>query len=256
MYSKDQQAVIAAAKAGGAISRGYFGKVLTITEKSKASDVRTEADVESEAVIVGMLKKAFPTYNIFSEECGMIAKGSEYTFYIDPLDGTNNFTLGIPNFSVSIALVRGKEIIFGAIYLPMLDLLYTAVKGEGAFCNGVKLTLSTETVLERSTVGFECDYHCPKAFIIKTVGSFSRRMKRVLSSWSVTSDLCLLASGKIESVLNRNTELHDFLAGKLIAKEAGCVVTDFKGKAEENDLNRMFLVSNNMTIHRAVLPLL
>src|SRR3989338_55849 len=155
MHAKDQKEIIRAAKAGGEVVRKYFGTVLTIVEKSKASDVRTEADVESEAAIISILKKAFPAYNIFSEECGLIDKKSEYTFYIDPLDGTNNFTIGVPNFSVSIALVRGTEIIFGAIYLPMLDLVYTAAKGEGGFCNNRKLTLSAETALERSTVRSE-----------------------------------------------------------------------------------------------------
>ena len=256
MHAKDQKEIIRAAKAGGEVVRKYFGTVLTIVEKSKASDVRTEADVESEAAITGILKKAFPAYNIFSEECGLIDKKSEYTFYIDPLDGTNNFTIGVPNFSVSIALVRGAEIVFGAIYLPMLDLMYSAVKCGGAFCNNRKLTLSVETALNRSTFAFMCGYHCPKPFIIKTIGNFSRRMKRVLVNWSVASDLCLLASGKIETAINRKTELHDFLAGKLIAKEAGCIVTDFKGQPEKNDLSHSFLVSNNMKIHRKVLLLL
>lgn len=192
-----------AAKAGGKVVRNYFGKVLTIVEKSMASDVRTEADVESEAAIIAILEKAFPTYNIFSEECGLLDKKSEYTFYIDPLDGTNNFVLGIPNFSVSIALVRGTETIFGLVYLPITNLMYHAVKGEGAFCNGGKLKPSTETRLERSASAFSAGYDCPKDFIVNTFGELSRHCKRVLFSWSVSSDFCLIASGKIETVVNR-----------------------------------------------------
>ena len=256
MHEKDQKEIIRAARAGGEALRKYFGKVLTVTEKSMASDVRTEADIESEAAVIKILEKAFPSYNIFSEECGMISKNSEYTFYIDPLDGTNNFALGIPNFSVSIALVRKTETIFGLVYLPITDLLYHAVKGGGAFCNKQKLSISTEKDLARSTSAFECGYNCPKPFIIKIIGNLSRRTKRVLVNWSVASDLCLLAAGKVETIVSRKTELHDFLAGKLIAREAGSIVTDFKGKAEKNDLNRMFLVSSNSDIHRKVLPLL
>src|SRR3989344_5246960 len=130
MNSTDQKAIMKAATAGGKVVRNYFGKAVTITEKSRASDVFTEADVESEAAIIAILEKAFPAHNIFSEECGFINKKSEYTFYIDPLDGTNNFSLGIPNFSVSIALVRGTETVFGLVYLPVVDLLYHAVKGK------------------------------------------------------------------------------------------------------------------------------
>lgn len=256
MRKKDQQEIIRAAKAGGKVVRSYFGKVLTITEKSRASDFRTEADVESEAAIIAVLEKAFSAYNIFSEECGFIDKKSEYTFYIDPLDGTNNFALGIPNFSVSIALVRGAETLFGLVYLPIIDLSYYAAKGGGAFCNNIKLKSSTETSLSKSTGAFLCGYSCPKPFIQRVIGNLRRRTKRVLVNWSVASDFCLVAAGKIETVVNKKTELWDFLAAKLIAKEAGCVVTDFKGKPEKNDLNSTFLTSSNMDIHRKVLPLL
>src|SRR3989338_1377041 len=144
MHAKDQKEIIRAAKAGGEVVRKYFGTVLTIVEKSKASDVRTEADVESEAAIISILKKAFPAYNIFSEECGLIDKKSEYTFYIDPLDGTNNFVLGIPNFSVLIALAHGREAIFGLVYLPMLDVFYHAEKGKGAFLGSKSIKPSLE----------------------------------------------------------------------------------------------------------------
>ena len=256
MNSKDQKVVMGAARAGGKVIRSYFGKVLTIVEKTGAEDFRTEADIGSEAEIIAILEKAFPNWNIFSEECGLIDRKSEYTFYIDPLDGTNNFALGIPNFSVSIALIRGTETVFGLIYLPMINLMYHAVKGGGAFCNGKKISPSKETSLARCTSAFLCGYHCPKPYIIRIVGNFSRRTKRVLINWSVASDFCLIASGKIETVINKKTELHDFLAAKLIAKESGCVVTDLKGNPEKNDLNRDFLASNNMEVHKKVLSLM
>ena len=257
MHAKGHQAIIVAAKAGGKVSRSYFGKVLTITEKSKASDVRTEADVESETVIVGILKKAFPTYNIFSEECGMIDKNSEYTFYIYPLDGTNNFALGVPNFSVSIALCRGREAVAGVIHLPMLGLTYSAREGAGAFCNDIPVKLSPETSLERSTSAFMCGYHCPKPIIIETIGRLSVKTKRVLVNWSVASDMCLLVAGKIETIVAcEGMELHDFLAGKLIAKEAGCVITDHVGRPEKDDFNAEFVASCNQELHEKVTPLL
>ncbi|MSU55297.1 MAG: inositol monophosphatase [Candidatus Taylorbacteria bacterium] len=253
MKLKDQQSIVRAAKAGGKVIQSYFGKTLTITEKSVAADFRTEADIGSEKAILAILERTFPTYNIFSEECGFIDKKSDYTFYIDPLDGTNNFALGIPNFSVSIALVKGTETIFGLVYLPLHDLVYRAVKGEGAFCNNQKLKPSVEVTLDRSTSAFVCGYHCPKPVIIKFLSSMTTKMKRVLVSWSVASDICLLASGKIETLINLNTELHDFLAGKLIAKEAGCVVTDLNGTSEKNDFNGNFLMSSNAVIHRKLL---
>lgn len=256
MNSKDQKAIILAAKAGGKVVKSYFGKTLTITEKTIAADFKTEADVGSEKAILAILEKTFPNYNIFSEECGFIDKKSEYTFYIDPLDGTNNFALGIPNFSVSIALVRGEETVIGVVHLPMIGVTYSATKGGGAFCNGLKLMTSPETLLERSTFAVIYGYHFSKTLIYGMINRLSAKTKRVLISWSGASDLCLLASGKIEIVISNNIELHDFLAAKLIAKEAGCVVTDLKGKPEKNDLNKDFLASSNMVVHKKALKFL
>src|SRR3989344_581814 len=94
--SSKYQPVIDAVKAGGAVLLKYFGAAYDIHQKSSASDLRTTADLESEKVILEKLSQTFPDYNLYSEEAGEINKGSEYTFAIDPLDGTSNFVLGIP----------------------------------------------------------------------------------------------------------------------------------------------------------------
>ncbi len=96
-------------------------------------DFQTEADLESEKRILSILKTEFPKYNIYSEEDGKFYHDSEYTFVIDPLDGTNNFVMGIPNFSVSIALFCKNEAIAGVVYQPILDQTYSALKGKGSF---------------------------------------------------------------------------------------------------------------------------
>src|SRR3989344_1896456 len=162
MCAKDREKIIFAAKAGGKVLRNYFGKVLTVEEKSCAWDFRTQADVESESAILKVLKKNFPDWNILSEECGFIDKKSEYTFYVDPLDGTNNFVLGIPNFSVLIALTRGKKTLFAVVYVPMLDIFYYAEKGGGAFCGTNPLKPSSETSIKNATLGYACGYKTPK----------------------------------------------------------------------------------------------
>ena len=149
--------------------RKYFGKALKIEEKSCAWDFRTEADVRSEVAIIKVLERAFPSYNILSEECGLIDKKSEYTFYVDPLDGTNNFVLGIPNFSVLIALAHGREAIFGLVYLPMLDVFYHAEKGKGAFLGSKSIKPSLEVSTKRATVGYSCRYSTSKAEIVRVI---------------------------------------------------------------------------------------
>ena len=125
--------IIIAAESGGEVIKKYFGRVLELEQKSIAGDVRTRADTEAEEIILSTLQKDFPTFNIYSEEAGNIDKKSEYTFVLDPLDGSNNFVLGIPVFCVSIGLLKGKEIIAGVIYHPILKDIYFAEKGEGAY---------------------------------------------------------------------------------------------------------------------------
>ncbi len=257
LKEKEQKIIIEAAKAGGEILRKKFRGVLKIQEKSCAQDYKTEADTGSEEVIVKMLRKAFPDHSIFSEECGMIRGSSPYTFYIDPLDGTNNFVIGIPNFSVSIALTKGKEALFGVVRAPLLDVTYYAAKGEGAFENGKKIRPSAETALGRSTSAFAAGYRHPKKKVMRLTNALSGSTKRTLWSWSLAYDFCLLASGKIETlVIAGGVGLHDFLAGKLIAREADCVITTLDGKPERDDFNRAFVASANPAIHRAVLPLI
>ena len=258
MNVREKKAIISAAKAGGRVVRKYFGRVLTIEEKSTTADFRTQADVGSEKAIIKILKKAFPKYNILSEECGMINRGSEYTFYVDPLDGTNNFVLGIPNFSVLISLAKGREAIFGIVYIPMLDIYYYAEKGSGVFC-GIKhnLKLSSETSLARATVGYGCAYKTAKTEVARIIGNLIiGGVKRTLADWAPAIEFCQLVSGKIESMININTELYDFLGAKLIMREAGCVITDFKGNLDTDDFNPTFLASNNWEIHNKILPLL
>ena len=95
-----KETLIEAAHAGGEILKKYFGQTLNLIEKSTASDFKTEADIGSERAILTILRNKFPKYNIHSEEEGKFDNGSEYTIIVDPLDGTNNFVLGIPNFSL------------------------------------------------------------------------------------------------------------------------------------------------------------
>lgn len=250
----DIEKVIEAAKAGGEVLKKYFGQTLEVIPKTKAADFKTKADIESEAAILAVLDKNFPTFNIYSEEAGEIKKNSEYTFYIDPLDGTNNFVLGIPNFSVSIGLVKNNEILAGVIYSPMVENLCHAIKGQGAFCEGKKLSVNKETNIKNATVCHNCGYN---GYHEHTVSAFdklySKKAKRFMSNWSPTFDFCMLALGRVESIINNNSELYDFTAGKLIAKEAGAVITDFNGTPEESELNRQFVISCNNEINNQVL---
>jgi myo-inositol-1(or 4)-monophosphatase len=249
--------MISAAKAGGAVLKNYFGESVEITQKSTVADFRTKADVESEDAVLAILEHEFPEYSIFSEEKGAVDKNSEYTFIIDPLDGTNNFVVGVPNFSVSIGLLQNDEIIAGVIYSPMIDNVYYAEKGSGAYFDGKRITVSTETDIKRATMCYNCSYETPAEEESRAMrGLYSLGGKRVMTNWSPTFDFCMLASGRIEGVVVDNCELYDFAAGKIIAREAGALITDRDGNPEASDKNQCFIISNGREIHKRLVAIM
>ena len=150
--------IITAAQAAGKVIRGYFGQTLEIEEKSTLSDFRTKADTESERAILQILTKEYPSFNIFSEEAGLIDKKSEHTFIIDPLDGSNNFVLGIPNFSVSIGLLKGERAVAGVIHIPTLNHTYYAQEGQGSFMGEIPLHVNDEPNIKKATVSYTAGY--------------------------------------------------------------------------------------------------
>lgn len=255
--SIDIEAIIKAAEDGGREINKYFGQVLEIEQKSTASDFRTKADTQAEKAILTALQEAFPDFNIYSEEAGKIDKKSEYTFVIDPLDGSNNFVLGIPTFCVSIGLLKGDDIIAGVMHNPVLNDTYYAQQGKGTFLGNRKLEVNRESNITNATLSYTCGYNTPSEFGEELNRNLNQKnIKRILNNWCPTCDLCLLAAGKIEAIINNENELYDYCAGKLIAKEAGARATDFKGNPETNDKGNKFLISNGTQIHAELLNLL
>lgn len=249
--------IIKAARLGGVEINKYFGKSIQSFQKSTTADFRTEADLASETVILEELKKDYPQFNYYAEESGYLDNGSEYTFVIDPLDGTNNFFLGISNFSVSIALQKNEETILGVVYAPLTDQLYFAEKGKGSFLNNEnnRLRVNEITSLKEASFCYIAGYNSdrtPHEDLVKEVSK--HEIKRMLNNWSPALDCCLLASGKVESIICNGNDIYDNVAGKLIIKEAGGIITDFDAKPEV-DNNNYFVASNNLELHKKVLQI-
>ena len=246
--------LVKAARSGGKIVRKYFGQALKIVEKSTLADFQTQADLESEESILKILKKEFPTYNLFTEEGGETNKNSDYTLVIDPLDGTNNFVVGLPTFSVSIGLLYKDEPVAGVVYQPILNDTYTAYKNRGAYLNGRKIKVNKVTDYKKITIFYTNGYKTDLGYHSKMMGSLvGGKHKRVINNWSAACEYCMLARGKVESVVTDGIELHDFAAGKLIAMEAGAQVIDFTGKKEKNYTNNFFIISNTPEINKYIL---
>lgn len=251
----DTQKIIDAAISGGEVVKKYFGQALETEEKSNVGDLRTKADVESERAILQRLKQSFPSFNIYAEESGEVDNKSEYTFVVDPLDGTNNFVMGIPDFAVSIGLLKGEKAIFGVIYNPVINQLYTAEKGKGTFLNGKRVHVNSEPALTRSTVSYTCGYNTAQAYSDRVINELrSQGVKRIIDHWAPAFDYCLLASGRIEAVVSKEGDLEDYVAAKLIVTEAGGKVTDFTGKPELGK-NADFVATNGQAIHETLLKI-
>ncbi len=257
MEHKDLQILIEAAHAGGKVLRKYFGKILKIVEKSTVADFQTQADVESEKTILKILKSKFPTYNIISEEEGKTYNDSDYTIVIDPLDGTNNFVLGLPIFSVSIGLLYKGEAVAGVVYQPIIDQTYYATKGGGAYLDGTQIMVNKIVEPSKLNIIYTCAYTVGRDYLARLMSTFIRsKHKRILMNWSAAFEYCMIASGKAESMVTDGVELHDFAAGKLIALEAGAKIIDFTGKEEKDYKNNKFIVSNTEEINKFVCDLL
>lgn len=250
--------IITAAQKGGDEVKKLFGGCQNVHQKSIALDFRTKADLESEKKIIKILTEDFPDVNILSEEKGFLDRKSEYTFIIDPLDGTSNFILGIPNFSVSIGLARGKEIIAGAVNDIFLDNIYFARKGEGAFLNDKKIWVNNEKDVRKANIGYDCDYghyfDSALSDLMEKMGE--KNIKRFLVNMSPALDLCRVACGVIECFVNNGNQIYDYAAGKLIVKEAGGEITDFNGKDDLDVDNNIFLTSNGTELHKEILYML
>lgn len=251
MYKKEK--IIQSAKEGGKVLQKYFGKNLKTERKSTKADLRTIADTESEKAILKILKKEFSNYNIWSEETEYINKKSDYTFVIDPLDGSMNYITSIPYYSVSIALMKDSEPILAVIYNPTTNDLYYAEKNKGAYLNNKKIKVNRESDIEKCSIVYITGYRGPRKYYSKLVSRLDKlKIKRVLVNWSVALDFCLFSQGKIEAIVHNSSEpYYDRLAGFLIVEEAGALISDFKGN--KNFDSDKFLVTNGTKIHNKLL---
>ena len=253
----DIQQLIDAAQGAGRVVMEYFGKAAAVTEKTNSKDIVTEADRAAEQYITGKLAGLSPRLNVYAEESGQVDNGSDYTVVIDPLDGTSNFVSGIPNFAVSIGVMdeQGRAVL-GVVYHPVLNRTYSAAAGKGAFLNGQPIHVNDVTETQQATISFGCGYASPAEYRLQFLQKASNLpIKRVLENWSPAYEFCLLASGKIEAIVSNGLDLEDYVAGKLILREAGGKITDFTGQPLTDDRANVFVASNGTGLHDQLLQI-
>jgi myo-inositol-1(or 4)-monophosphatase len=249
-------AMSAIAREAGALLMDHFHQHLKVEYKGDA-DLVTAADRAAELLIRDRIREQWPTHDVLGEEQGLSDQGSEYRWYVDPLDGTTNFAHGYPVFCVSIALERQAreqkgERIAAVIYDPTRDELFSAEAGGGARLNGETIHVSKTAALKESLLatGFPSQkrHKNPNIYFYHQI---TLRTHGVRRAGSAALDLCNVACGNFDGFWEFNLNPWDTAAGVLIVEEAGGKVTRFDGSPFE--LNSRETVATNGLMHEALL---
>src|SRR5579863_6607605 len=249
-------AMSAIAREAGALLMQYFQKHIKIEYKGDA-DLVTAADRASEALIRERIQQQFPGHDVLGEEQGLNDQGSDYRWYVDPLDGTTNFAHGYPVFCVSMALEhRGPEkrpqLIAGVVYDPTRDELFSAERGRGAHLNGAAIQVSQAAQLKECLLATGFPSHKRhKNPNIHFYHQITLRTHGVRRAGSAALDLCNVASGRFDGFWEFNLNPWDTAAGVLLVEEAGGKVTRFDGQPFRID-SKETLASNGL-VHDALL---
>jgi myo-inositol-1(or 4)-monophosphatase len=262
-------AMSAIAREAGALLMHYFQKHIKIEYKGDA-DLVTAADRASEALIRERIQQQFPGHDVLGEEQGLNDQGSDYRWYVDPLDGTTNFAHGYPVFCVSMALEHRElerreserraskqqaekqaQRIAGVVYDPTRDELFSAEQGKGAHLNGAAIRVSQAAHLKESLLATGFPSHKRhKNPNIHFYHQITLRTHGVRRAGSAALDLCNVASGRFDGFWEFNLNPWDTAAGALIVEEAGGKISLFDGSPFEID-SRETLASNGL-IHPAL----
>ncbi len=248
----------------GEILMKYFGKISDYKTKESQSSIVTVADLEAEKKIMQIIAQTFPGHNLIGEETGFHNQNSEFTWVVDPLDGTSNFAAGLPWFGVIICVLKNHIPVMAGCYIPYSLLVYFAEKGEGATLNDKKISVSKETDLKNILASYSLDYsEIPGKTEqeTKTIGRLVQNVRN-LRSTNCLLDFCYTAEGKLGSCINQTTKIWDIAGPALIIEEAGGKVSDFSGNkidfsVDEKNYDRNFtIVCSNKTLHPKVIELI
>jgi myo-inositol-1(or 4)-monophosphatase len=252
MWEKELATARKAAKTAGKILNDLFGRVNKIVKKGEI-DLVTEADLQSEEVIIRTIRHDFPQDSILTEESGSHNRLPDRIWIIDPLDGTTNFTHSFPFFAISIALEIEKQVVLGLVYNPCFGEHFEAVKGKGAFLNNRPIKVSQTRKLKESLLATGFPYHVYKnpQRIMELFEKMIILAQGVRRPGSAAIDLCYVAAGRFDGFWEEGLNPWDTAAGSLIVMEAGGNVTDYQGVPYTPYQNN--IIATNSLIYKAML---
>lgn len=245
--SDDLKLAISAVKKAGEIVKSGFGQALEIATKGNHLNIVTQIDRQSEETFINTLQ-ADSAYPILAEEGGPRGQLKDIFWVVDPLDGTTNFSRGIPFFSVSVALIKKSQVVLGVTLNPLTGDLYFAQKGQGTYLNNkpIKVSERSEGAMLILNQGYS-DESTVKYIQATKKLSAGFTVRRLGSS---CLEHCLVASGIVEGQVSFGDKIWDYAAGVLLVEEAGGKVTDWQGNKWTID-SPYFLATNNL-IHDSV----
>jgi myo-inositol-1(or 4)-monophosphatase len=243
--------IAAMRKAGQALQTRYQNFNRSTARLKSAHEIVTAGDLESERIIMSAIQKNFPDHQILSEESGENGERSDYLWIIDPLDGTTNFSMHNPLWSISVGLAMKGEIILGVVYAPVLGELFVAEKEKGVTLNGKKIKVSL--INSGKVINTFC-HGSNEADIKRAVQYYTKQKLKQMDCRQLGSaalELAYVAAGRVESIVIPGANAWDVAAGVLIVREAGGVVTDFFG--HNWNLNSKDIAASNGIMQEEIL---
>ncbi len=208
-----------------------FGQEIKSNIKESQSSIVTSADYRSDDLIAGKIIKKYPTHNIISEESGFVDNNSDFTWVIDPLDGTSNYASAVPWFGVLITLFKNSDPFMAGAYLPVSNVIYFAELGKGALRNNEPIKIKEQKSLKNSLFAFSVDYTDDEELLTKCLNIYKNVVKSSRSIRSTNSlvDFLMVAEGKFGGCINLFTRIWDISGLGLIITEAGGEIKDIDG---------------------------
>lgn len=251
------------AKKAGQMIKDAFLQDKNINTKTNPADLVTATDQAVEKCSFTFLREKYPNHKFIGEETtsetgAQLELTDDPTWIIDPVDGTTNFVHCIPEVCFSLGVTINKQPVIGVVYLPVLDKLYTAQKGKGAFLNGEKLTASKQTDLSKAVVITEAGTSRDAQVVQTKINNFHRLVSAshgIRCYGSAAYNLCRIAQGAGDAYVEYGVHIWDFVAGGLIATEAGAVTIDPTGK-EFDLLSRRILAASTAMLASQISQLL
>jgi len=249
-------------KCGNIMREAFFSfKDKNLITKSSFADFNLDTDKQVEKALISGIKAKYPNHSFIGGESigkGKVTLTNEPLWVIDPIDGTTNFVHGLPRCSISIAFFLNKEVQIGVVYNPMLDEVYSAIKGQGAYRNGRTIFSSGAKDLQNCLVVTEFGHaKDPEHLQLKANNMLNiiGKTHSIRCFGASALDACAVAAGLCDVYYDYGTRLWDVAASVLIAREAGCMVSDPSG-GEFNMLNRRILITATKELVPQITPLL